>query len=205
MTNDIKVGMLPMNLQFFAEETPAEETDTTAEVTVEEEVAETVEETEQDVDADKIVDKLQKRLGNKTKEAYEAKEELNKALERISELEKGASKSVKAQSDDDKTLAVQEAKDIKIKELEQELKTKEITSQVDEVLKESGFALNKEELSLLVAQDEETSYGNIKTFIGLINRDRQQQAIKRNTGDTPKKQESPKQTDPFEAIKNKYK
>ena len=39
----------------------------------------------------------------------------------------------------------------------------------------------------MVNTDEEQSYSNVKTLISLINRDREQQAILRNTGKTPKK------------------
>lgn len=139
------------------------------------------------IDSEKVIEKLQKRLGKETSEKNETKEQLEKALLEIEELKKTSKKGVKELSEEDKAKQEQNAKDSKIKELENQIKIQNITSQVDEVLKEAGFALNKEELSLVVNSDEEVSYSNVQTLISLINRDREQQAIKRNTGVTPKK------------------
>src|SRR5699024_2031148 len=84
---------LPLNLQLFAEEVSAEQPEVEVEET---EVTET-EETDKP-DADKIVEKLQKRLDSKTKAEKETKTQLEQALARIEELEKGGKKSVKEQS-----------------------------------------------------------------------------------------------------------
>lgn len=163
-----------------------EQTDNIEEVKNTEEVA--AETTESNsIDSEKVIEKLQKRLGKETSEKNETKEQLEKALLEIDELKKTSKKGVKELSEEDKAKQEQNAKDSKIKELENQIKIQNITSQVDEVLKESGFALNKEELSLVVNSDEEVSYSNVQTLISLINRDREQQAIKRNTGVTPKK------------------
>lgn len=163
-----------------------EQTDNIEEVGNTEEVA--AETTESNsIDSEKVIEKLQKRLGKETSEKNETKEQLEKALLEIDELKKASKKGVKELSEEDKAKQEQNAKDSKIKELENQIKIQNITSQVDEVLKESGFALNKEELSLVVNSDEEVSYSNVQTLISLINRDREQQAIKRNTGVTPKK------------------
>ncbi len=164
-----------------------EQTDNVEEVENTEEVAaETIE--SNSIDSEKVIEKLQKRLGKETSEKNETKEQLEKALLEIDELKKASKKGVKELSEEDKAKQEQNAKDSKIKELENQIKIQNITSQVDEVLKESGFALNKEELSLVVNSDEEVSYSNVQTLISLINRDREQQAIKRNTGVTPKAQ-----------------
>lgn len=163
-----------------------EQTDNIEEVENTEEVA--AETTESNsIDSEKVIEKLQKRLGKETSEKNETKEQLEKALLEIDELKKASKKGVKELSEEDKAKQEQNAKDSKIKELENQIKIQNITSQVDEVLKESGFALNKEELSLVVNSDEEVSYSNVQTLISLINRDREQQAIKRNTGVTPKR------------------
>lgn len=164
-----------------------EQTDNIEEVENTEEVA--AETTESNsIDSEKVIEKLQKRLGKETSEKNETKEQLEKALLEIDELKKASKKGVKELSEEDKAKQEQNAKDSKIKELENQIKIQNITSQVDEVLKESGFALKKEELSLVVNSDEEVSYSNVQTLISLINRDREQQAIKRNTGVTPKAQ-----------------
>lgn len=192
-----------MNLQLFASEEVTEE----VEVDVVDESTETEKESaaeeEETVDVDKVADKLKKRLDSTVKAKKKTESELEEALKRIEDLEKG--KTVKELSEEDKESVEKETQSNKIKELEEQLKLRDITSQVDEVLKESGFMLTKDELNLLVNSDEETSYNNVKTFVGLINRDREQQAIKRNTGYTPKKQEQQSEDDPFEKIKQKYK
>src|SRR5699024_3194622 len=109
------------------------------------EVDETTEETEEKPDADKIVEKLQKRLDSKTKAEKETKTQLEQALARIEELEKGGKKSVKEQSVEDKEAEAQKAKDDEIAQLRQQIKLAEVTQQADEVLKESGLALGKED------------------------------------------------------------
>lgn len=184
----MKDNLMEMNLQFFAEEQGSEVTETTEvneEVTTEEVAAET--ETDDVIDSDKVVEKLQKRLKSINSEKKEANEELTKALERIAELENASKKDVKQLSEEDKAKQLQAEKDKEINELREQLKLNNITMQVDEALKESGFALSKEELDLVVDTDEEKAYQNIKTLISLINKDREQQAYKRNVGVTPKK------------------
>src|SRR5699024_6303106 len=137
---------LPLNLQLFAEEVPAEQPEVEVEET---EVTET-EEVEEKPDADKIVEKLQKRLDSKTKAEKETKTQLEQALARIEELEKGGKKSVKEQSVEEKEAEAQKAKDDEIAQLRQQIKLAEVTQQADEVLKESGLALGKDMLTLQV-------------------------------------------------------
>ena len=189
---------LPLNLQLFAEEVPAEQPEVEVEET---EVAETTEEVEEKPDADKIVEKLQKRLDSKTKAEKETKTQLEQALARIEELEKGGKKSVKEQSVEDKEAEAQKAKDDEIAKLKQQIKLAEVTQQADEVLKESGLALGKDMLTLLVNEDEEQTYTNVKSLISFLDEQQKQWEVKRNTGVTPKKLENTP-SDPFaEAIK----
>ena len=189
---------LPLNLQLFAEEVSAEQPEAEVETT---EVDETTEETEDKPDADKIVEKLQKRLDSKTKAEKETKTQLEQALARIEELEKGGKKSVKEQSAEDKEAEAQKAKDDEIAQLRQQIKLAEVTQQADEVLKESGLALGKDMLTLLVNEDEEQTYSNVKSLISFLDEQQKQWEVKRNTGVTPKKLENTP-ADPFaEAIK----
>ena len=189
---------LPLNLQLFAEEVPAEQ----PEVEVEE--AEVVETKETDKpDADKIVEKLQKRLDSKTKAEKETKTQLEQALARIEELEKGGKKSVKEQSAEDKEAEAQKAKDDEIAQLRQQIKLAEVTQQADEVLKESGLALGKDMLTLLVNEDEEQTYSNVKSLISFLDEQQKQWEVKRNTGVTPKKLENAP-SDPFAAAIKKF-
>ena len=192
----MKKNLLPLNLQLFAEEVAAEQPEVEVEET---EVTET-EETDKP-DADKIVEQLQKRLDSKTKAEKETKTQLEQALARIEELEKDGKKSVKEQSVEEKEAQAQKAKDDEIAQLRQQIKLAEVTQQADEVLKESGLALGKDMLTLLVNEDEEQTYSNVKTLIAFLDEQQKQWEVKRNTGVTPKKLENTP-NDPFaEAIK----
>ena len=178
--------LLPLNLQLFAEEAADEtseagsETETETETNVEEQQ-------EQSTDNDKIVEKLQKRIGKEQAEKNETKTQLDQALARIEELEKGGKKSVKEKSDEEKAAELQKAKDDEIASLKAQIKISNITSQADEVLKESGIALSAAELGLLVDVDEEKTYSNVKTFLNLLDNQRSQWEKARNTGTTPKR------------------
>ncbi|ABJ73267.1 hypothetical protein LACR_1773 [Lactococcus cremoris subsp. cremoris SK11] len=178
--------LLPLNLQLFAEEAADEtseagsETETETETNVEEQQ-------EQSTDNDKIVEKLQKRIGKEQAEKNETKTQLDQALSRIEELEKGGKKSVKEKSDEEKAAELQKAKDDEIASLKAQIKISNITSQADEVLKESGIALSAAELGLLVDVDEEKTYSNVKTFLNLLDNQRSQWEKARNTGTTPKR------------------
>ena len=138
-------------------------------------------------DSDKIVEKLQKRIGKEQDEKNETKTQLDQALARIEELEKGGKKSVKEKSDEEKAAELQKAKDDEIASLKAQIKISNITSQADEVLKESGIALSAAELGLLVDVDEEKTYSNVKTFLNLLDNQRSQWEKARNTGTTPKR------------------
>ena len=138
-------------------------------------------------DNDKIVEKLQKRIGKEQAEKNETKTQLDQALARIEELEKGGKKSVKEKSDEEKAAELQKAKDDEIASLKAQIKISNITSQADEVLKESGIALSSAELGLLVDVDEEKTYSNVKTFLNLLDNQRSQWEKARNTGTTPKR------------------
>ncbi|MCO0816904.1 DUF4355 domain-containing protein [Lactococcus lactis] len=178
--------LLPLNLQLFAEEVADETSEAGSETETETETNEE-EQQEQSTDSDKIVEKLQKRIGKEQAEKNETKTQLEQALARIEELENGGKKSVKEKSDEEKAAEVQKAKDDEIASLKAQIKISNITSQADEVLKESGIALSAAELGLLVDVDEEKTYSNVKTFLNLLDNQRSQWEKARNTGTTPKR------------------
>ncbi|MCT3099992.1 DUF4355 domain-containing protein, partial [Lactococcus lactis] len=89
--------------------------------------------------------------------------------------------------DEEKAAELQKAKDDEIASLKAQIKISNITSQADEVLKESGIALSAAELGLLVDVDEEKTYSNVKTFLNLLDNQRSQWEKARNTGTTPKR------------------
>lgn len=155
-------------------------------------------------DNDKIVEKLQKRIGKEQAEKNETKTQLEQALSRIEELEKGGKKSVKEKSDEEKAAELQKAKDDEIASLKAQIKISNITSQADEVLKESGIALSSAELGLLVDVDEEKTYSNVKTFLNLLDNQRSQWEKARNTGTTPKRVPGNTDVDVFKQAAAKY-
>ncbi len=155
-------------------------------------------------DNDKIVEKLQKRIGKEQAEKNETKTQLDQALARIEELEKGGKKSVKEKSDEEKAAELQKAKDDEIASLKAQIKISNITSQADEVLKESGIALSAAELGLLVDVDEEKTYSNVKTFLNLLDNQRSQWEKARNTGTTPKLVPGNNDVDVFKQAAAKY-
>ena len=196
--------LLPLNLQLFAEET---ETEVTTDETVEtdENVQDEVnEDAEKATNTDKVIEKLQKRLGKEQADKNETKTRREQALARIEELEKGSKKSVKEKSDEEKTAELQKAKDEEIATLKNKIKLAEVTSQADEILKDSGLALKSEELALLVNVDDEKTYANVKTLLNLLERERVNWEKVRNTGVTPKKAPQNKPEDVFKKAANKY-
>lgn len=204
---------LPMNLQFFAEDAGLEAGNTNAEGASEngdtDEGTKTTEEagegTEDTSEVDKIVEKLQKRLDSKTASEKDAKTQLDEALAKIAELEKGSKKSVKEKSAEEKLAELQKGKDDEIAQLKSQINLANITQQADEVLKEAGLSVGKEMLGLLVNEDDETTYSNVKAFITFLNAQQKAWETKRNTGTTPRKTGGTNAIDPFQAIANKYK
>lgn len=192
--------LLPLNLQLFAEEAADETSEAGSEKTETNEV----EQQEKSTDNDKIVEKLQKRIGKEQAEKNETKTQLEQALARIEELEKGGKKSVKEKSDEEKAAEIQKAKDEEIASLKAQIKISNITSQADEVLKESGIALSAAELGLLVDVDEEKTYSNVKTFLNLLDNQRSQWEKARNTGTTPKVVPNNTDVDVFKQAAAKY-
>lgn len=187
----------PLNLQLSAEKAADETSEAGSETGKEEQQ-------KQSTDIDKIVEKLQKRIGKEQAEKNETKTQLEQALARIEELEKGGKKSVKEKSYEEKVVELQKAKDDEIASLKAQIKISNITSQADEVLKESGIVLSAAELGLLVDVDEEKTYSNVKTFLNLLDNQRSQWEKARNTGTTPKRVPSNNDVDVFKQAAAKY-
>lgn len=163
-----------------------ETVENTEEVDTQETDAQVEEQETNAVDSEKVIEKLQKRIGKEQAEKNETKTQLDQALARIEELEKDSKKSVKEKSNEEKAAEAQKAKDDEIAALRAQIKVADLTQQADEVLKESGLAVGKDVLSIIVNEDEETTYSNVKAIINFLNEQQKQWEIKRNTGDTPK-------------------
>lgn len=179
-----KPFLMPMKLQFFAEETADDQT--TTETTETEETA-AEETTEKELDSEKVVEKLQKRLASKTAAEKETKTQLDQALARIEELENAGKKGVKTLSDEEKAVKAQEEKDAEIAKLKSQIKIAESTQQADEVLKEAGLAVGKDILALVVAEDDTQTLANVKALITYTQDQQAKWEVRRNTGTTPKR------------------
>lgn len=179
-----KPFLMPMRLQFFAEE-PADDQTTTETTETEETAAE--ETTEKELDSEKVVEKLQKRLASKTAAEKETKTQLDQALARIEELENAGKKGVKTLSDEEKAVKAQEEKDAEIAKLKSQIKIAESTQQADEVLKEAGLAVGKDILALVVAEDDTQTLANVKALITYTQDQQAKWEVRRNTGTTPKR------------------
>lgn len=179
-----KPFLMPMRLQFFAEETADDQT--TTETTETEETA--AEETEEkELDSEKVVEKLQKRLASKTAAEKETKSQLEQALSRIEELENSGKKGVKELSDEEKATKAQQEKDDEIAKLKSQIKIAESTQQADEVLKDAGLTVGKDILGIVVAEDDQQTLANVKALINYTQDQRSKWEIARNTGSTPKR------------------
>lgn len=196
-----KPFLMPMKLQFFAEETADDQATTETNETEETAAEET---TEKELDSEKVVEKLQKRLASKTAAEKETKTQLDQALARIEELENAGKKGVKTLSDEEKAVKAQEEKDAEIAKLKSQIKIAESTQQADEVLKEAGLAVGKDILALVVAEDDTQTLANVKALINYTQDQQAKWEVRRNTGTTPKKTTGTTEVDPFTAAAAKY-
>lgn len=194
--------LMPMKLQFFAEETADDQVEA-PETNVEETTAEETE-TEEKLDSEKVVEKLQKRSASKTAAEKETKSQLEQALSRIEELENAGKKGVKELSDEEKATKAQQEKDDEIAKLKSQIKIAESTQQADEVLKEAGLAVGKDILALVVAEDDTQTLANVKALITYTQDQQAKWEVRRNTGTTPKKTTGTTEVDPFTAAAAKY-
>lgn len=179
-----KPFLMPMRLQFFAEETADDQTITETTETEETAAEET---TEKELDSEKVVEKLQKRLASKTAAEKETKSQLEQALARIEELENAGKKGVKELSDEEKAAKEQQEKDAEIAKLKAQIKIAESTQQADEVLKDAGLTVGKDILGIVVAEDDQQTLKNVKALINYTQDQRSKWEIARNTGSTPKR------------------
>ncbi|OJG37603.1 capsid assembly scaffolding protein Gp46 family protein [Enterococcus dispar] len=193
--------LMPMNLQYFAEQ--ADDQVEAPETNVEETAAEETE-TEEKLDSEKVVEKLQKRLASKTAAEKETKSQLEQALSRIEELENAGKKGVKELSDEEKATKAQQEKDEEIAKLKSQIKIAESTQQADEVLKDAGLTVGKDILGIVVAEDDQQTLKNVKALINYTQDQRSKWEIARNTGSTPKKTTGKTEIDPFDAVVAKY-
>lgn len=147
---------------------------------------------EKQLDGDKLVKKLQKRIGKEQNEKHSLQDQLDKANEKIKQLQSG--KSVKDLSDEDKAKKAESDKDKKIASLEAQITRRDNIKQTDEVFKEAGLNVSDDVLNMVVVDNDKQTYANVQALIKYTNQI--QSGVKRELlkGSTPKINGKPSMT-----------
>lgn len=147
---------------------------------------------EKQLDGDKLVKKLQKRIGKEQNEKHSLQDQLDKANEKIKQLQSG--KSIKDLSDEDKAKKAESDKDKKIASLEAQITRRDNIKQTDEVFKEAGLNVSDDVLNMVVVDNDKQTYANVQALIKYTNQI--QSGVKRELlkGSTPKVNGKPSMT-----------
>lgn len=147
---------------------------------------------EKQLDGDKLVKKLQKRIGKEQNEKHSLQDQLDKANEKIKQLQSG--KSIKDLSDEDKAKKAESDKDKKIASLEAQITRRDNIKQTDEVFKEAGLNVSDDVLNMVVVDNDKQTYANVQALIKYTNQI--QSGVKRELlkGSTPKIDGKPSMT-----------
>lgn len=147
---------------------------------------------EKQLDGDKLVKKLQKRIGKEQNEKHSLQDQLDKANEKIKQLQSG--KSIKDMSDEDKAKKAESDKDKKIASLEAQITRRDNIKQTDEVFKEAGLNVSDDVLNMVVVDNDKQTYANVQALIKYTNQI--QSGVKRELlkGSTPKINGKPSMT-----------
>lgn len=147
---------------------------------------------EEKLDGDKLVKKLQKRIGKEQNEKHSLQDQLDKANEKIKQLQSG--KSIKDLSDEDKAKKAESDKDKKIASLEAQITRRDNIKQTDEVFKEAGLNVSDDVLNMVVVDNDKQTYANVQALIKYTNQI--QSGVKRELlkGSTPKINGKPSMT-----------
>lgn len=147
---------------------------------------------EKQLDGDKLVKKLQKRIGKEQNEKHSLQDQLDKANEKIKQLQSG--KSIKDLSDEDKAKKAESDKDKRIASLEAQITRRDNIKQTDEVFKEAGLNVSDDVLNMVVVDNDKQTYANVQALIKYTNQI--QSGVKRELlkGSTPKINGKPSMT-----------
>ncbi|WP_426422371.1 capsid assembly scaffolding protein Gp46 family protein [Pediococcus acidilactici] len=199
--------LLPMNLQFFAEqpdagsdasadENPKHDADADAsseDVPGNNDNSEDKDDDKnENIDGDKTVEKLKKRLGSKTAEAYDLKHQLDEQNQLLEDLKTGK-KSIKELANDDKKSKEEIEKDKEITRLKSEIARSKALADTDAVFKSEGLVVNDDVLSMVVGNgtDNEAIYNNAKALTDLINSVKEDARKEFMKGSTPRLNKKP--------------
>lgn len=149
-------------------------------------------EDDKQLDGDKLVKKLQKRIGKEQNEKHSLQDQLDKANEKIKQLQSG--KSVKDLSDEDKAKKAQDDKDKEIASLRAQLTRRDNIKETDEVFKEAGLNVSDDVLNMVVVDDDKQTYANVQALIKYTNQI--QNGVKKEflKGPTPRENGKPTMT-----------
>lgn len=144
------------------------------------------------LDGDKLVKKLQKRIGKEQNEKHSLQDQLNKAKEKIKQLQSG--KSIKDMSDEDKAKKAEDDKDKTIASLRAQITRRDNIKQTDEVFKEAGLNVSDDVLNMVVVDDDKQTYANVQALIKYTNQI--QSGVKKEVlkGYTPRENGKPTMT-----------
>lgn len=119
------------------------------------------------LDGDKLVKKLQKRIGKEQNEKHSLQDQLDKANEKIKQLQAG--KSIKDMSEEDKSKKADNDKDKEIASLKAQIIRRDNIKQTDEVFKEAGLNVSDDVLNMVVVDDDKQTYANVQALIKFVN------------------------------------
>ncbi|MGK4034800.1 capsid assembly scaffolding protein Gp46 family protein [Pediococcus acidilactici] len=193
---------LPMNLQFFAEQSDDsgdatnDNLDPNTDTEASSEDVQGQEESEdgknENIDGDKTVEKLKKRLDSKTAENHDLKQKYEEQSQLLDDLKSGR-KSIKELASDDKKSKEEIEKDKEIARLKSEIARSKALSDTDAVFKSEGLVVSDEVLSMVVGNgtDNETIYNNAKALTDLINSVKEDARKEFMKGSTPRLNKQP--------------
>lgn len=192
---------LPMNLQFFAEQSddsgnatndnldPNADTDASSEDATGNDgnSEDTDDSKKEDIDGDKTVEKLKKRLDSKTAENHDLKQKYDEQSQLLDDLKSGR-KSIKELFSDDKKSKEETEKDNEIAKLKAEIARTKAINETNAVFKDQGLVVNDDVLNMVVGNgtDNDAIYENVKALTGLINKIKEDTRKEFMKGSTPR-------------------
>lgn len=165
-----------------------EETTQVTDVQDNQENVETVEKDVQDkkpVDAEKIAKKLQKRISKEQESKHQALKEVEELKAKLAKYENN-DKSIKELSYEEKAKQEEDAKDRRIKELEERLARNEDLKQTKQVFEESGLSVPDEVLDMVVVNDNKKTVANVQVITNFIEKIKEDTRNELLAGRTPR-------------------
>lgn len=138
------------------------------------------------VDAEKIAKKLQKRISKEQESKHQALKEVEELKAKLAKYENNNDKSIKELSDEEKTKQEEDAKDRRIKELEDRLARNEDLKQTKQVFEESGISVPDNVLDMVVVNDNKKTVANVQAITNFIEKIKEDTRKELLAGKTPR-------------------